>query len=131
MKHEQALALARRIESRFKTGMQGPFPYADCRSLLGPVPDSRYEGLIPDIDIFVSTIAGYAQTASRLLNFTREGRASARTDLARSFQEQHPLYSDLLRGATSEATPSLFLELSTAEELRLLLLELLSLLDPT
>ena len=34
----------------------GPFPYADCRKLQG---DDKYPALIPDLDTYLSEMAGY------------------------------------------------------------------------
>src|SRR5260221_6138942 len=100
-----------------------PFPYEDCRTLLALSP-GEYDGLIPDLDLYFSTIAGYASSASRVHSWSADGLRQLRQDLASSFFEDHPEYELLQRDISDDVTPNLSARLRLYDELRIELLQL-------
>jgi hypothetical protein len=102
-----------------------PFPYADCRKLRREGGD-RYEGLIPDLDMYFSDIAGYCSWGKRILKWPKEKVLEVRERLSKSFFEKHPQYKPLEAMITESNTPSLYTRLIACEKLRLKLLEILT-----
>jgi hypothetical protein len=57
------------IEQKYRTELSGPFPYKDCRSILRDVGKGTKitsADLIPDLDVYLADVAGFASSASRL-----------------------------------------------------------------
>jgi hypothetical protein len=117
------------IERLFRS-ISHPFPYDECRYLIKQRPEAG-GALIPDLDLYFSTIAGYASSATSLARWSANRLAQARADLASSFFEQRPQYSELLAYVDTVATPSLFARLEAYEAIRVGLLELLRELQPS
>lgn len=100
-----------------------PFPYEGCRTVMARN-SGEYEGLIPDLDLYFSTIAGYASAASRISSWDANRLQRARNDLACSFFELHPEYELLTREIDDDIAPDLAEQLRFHEELRTRLLAL-------
>ncbi len=128
MNNDKANQLAAEVSELFTKGMVGPFPYSDCRRLLREDPD-KYEYLIPTLDLFFSTVAGYASWGLKSLQWGSEQIDKATKDLKASFFEQYPLYEPLLPLVTFSNTPHLYSDLRAHEGVRQKLLELLELLN--
>lgn len=107
-----------------------PFPYDDCRRVLakaGELADGEIaDGLIPDLDLYFSDIAGYCSYGKRLLSLPQNELTAARATLETSFFEQHPEYRVLASWINETETPVLFADLNRHEEVRVRLLELIS-----
>ncbi|MGH9846072.1 MAG: YxiJ family protein [Blastocatellia bacterium] len=107
-----------------------PFPYDDCRRVLaraGDIADGDIaDGLIPDLDLYFSDIAGYCSHGKKLLNMPKDDLVAARATLERSFFEKHPEYRALAVWINEIETPMLFAEINRHEEVRCKLLELIS-----
>lgn len=116
---EMAIAILRQYEEE---GLS-PFPYDDCRVLLDGLGDD-YEGFIPDLDVWCSSIAGYSSWGKRIVRWPEQKLRKARGLMSVGFFEEHPEYATLGRHITSETTPDLFDELRLYEGLRLRLLDL-------
>lgn len=100
-----------------------PFPYEDSRTLLREA-GGQYDGLIPDLDVFFSTIAGYCSWQERVLKWSEEQVREAEVRLANSFFERFPRYGPLERLITESDTPTLHAHIATYEKIRACLLEL-------
>lgn len=104
--------------------LNAPFPYADCRKLLARFPEQD-EGFIPDLDCYLSTIAGYASRGRRLVLLKGADLENARSAIAKSFFERHQEYRVLEAEVTAETTPELFCELMSTEKIRMKMVDLL------
>jgi hypothetical protein len=102
-----------------------PFPYADCRKLRRESGD-RYEGLIPDLDMYFSDIAGYCSWGKRILKWPKEKILEVRERLSKPFFEKYPQYKLLEVMITESNTPHLYTKLKACEKLRLTLIEILN-----
>jgi hypothetical protein len=121
--------LAQAIEANARQ-VDHPFPYEDCRRVLQRVRSDSSRMLIPDLDLYMSTVYGWAQGARRLLRSTHEKLAAAREDLRPSFFEKYPEYEPLRPEIESGSVKRLQGRLQHCDTLRASLLELLSSLDP-
>ena len=128
MDNDKANQLAAEVSELFNKTIRGPFPYDDCRALLREAPN-KYKDLIPALDLFFSTVAGYGSWGPKLLQWSPGQRQKATEDLAVSFFEKYPLYEPLLPLVTFSITPRLYSAFKAHESLRQSLLELLKLLD--
>lgn len=129
MNKDKADQLVAEVSELFNKGIPGPFPYDDCRTLLRVNP-KKYEDLIPALDLFFSTVAGYGSWGSKVLQWNPGQIQKATEDLTNNFFEKHPLYEPLLPLVTSSDTPHLYSALKAHESLRQNLIELLKLLNP-
>jgi hypothetical protein len=102
-----------------------PFPYAGCRKLLRET-GKRYEGLIPDLDLYFSDIASYCGGVKRVLQWPQEKIQEARRKLSPSFWDRYPEYQPLEQMVTQQSTPDLYADMALYERMRLCLLDLLS-----
>ena len=113
------------IEAIYKASLCGPFPYADCRVIAG-IEGLSTEDLIPELDSYLSTLAGYSSSASRLLLRTAPELNQARVLLSKTFFDRFPQLRRYERLIDEVRTPDLAKQMAAAEALRLGLLELLS-----
>jgi hypothetical protein len=114
------------IEDILRSELVHPFPYADCRRILADVNDPRCAMLIPDLDLYFSTVVSRAQTARKIVGWPPEKRLSVQRELDASFFEKHPAYGPLQERISSTATPALHDRLRLCDRLRRELLELLA-----
>ena len=89
MNNDKVNQLVAEVEDRFNKGIHGPFPYDDCRTLLRVNPQ-KYEDLIPALDLFFSTVAGYGSWGSKLLQWSPGQIHKATENLADNFFEKNP-----------------------------------------
>jgi hypothetical protein len=116
--------LIRELQSSYGEACDGRFPYEGSRNLLREGGGS-YEGLIPDLDVYFSTIAGYCSWGEKILKWPQEKIVEAQNRIAASFFEKHPQYKPLEVAITETKTPDLFAQMVSHEKMRTRLLELL------
>lgn len=104
---------------------RSPFPYAGCGKILRET-GQRYDGLIPDLDLYLSSIAGYCSWGHGILKWPKEKIEETKERLSRSFFEIYPQYKPLMPMITESATPDLYTDLALHEKMRLKLLDILS-----
>src|SRR3954464_6422649 len=119
----RAQEMATAILNLYEEEGLSPFPYEDCRVLLDGLA-GHYEGFIPDLDVWCSSIAGYSSWGKRIVRWPEQKLLDARGLMSTGFFEEHPEYATLERHITSGNTPDLYNELRLYEGLRVRLLEL-------
>ncbi len=124
MSSESVKEIIRELQSIYREASGVRFPYEGSRHLLREVGGS-YEGLIPDLDVYFSTIAGYCSWGERILKWSQEKILEAQNRIAASFFEKHPQYKPLEVAITESNTPDLFAQMALHEKMRKSLLELL------
>jgi hypothetical protein len=118
--------LPEQIESLYKSGFGGPFPYKDCFLVSDRCGVARGE-LIPELDLFFGDIAGYASSATTLDQRPSQELLKARSWLSRGdFFERYPRLAVCRDSIAAEEMPDLWRHMKVAEELRTSLLHLLS-----
>jgi len=70
-----------------------PFPYEECRRLRAAVCERR-DGLVPDLDRYLSEPAGYRSWGNRILAWPDEKIAAVENRLSRSFFDRCPAYAE-------------------------------------
>ena len=103
----------------------GPFPYVGCRQLRAAV-GGRHAGLIPDLDMYLSEIAGHRSWGTRILKWPDEKIQAVERRLHESFFDRFPAYAELEPILASLGTPDVARTLRNADRTRAVLLELLS-----
>lgn len=78
----------------------------------------RIEGLNPDLDHYLAYIAGYATSATRLMNRPVADLRQALPILDKGFYDMFPAYSFLQNRITEANTPNLFRHIQAADVLR-------------
>jgi hypothetical protein len=116
------------FEDLYKSRLLGRFPYSDCYWIAQKAPIES-EDLIPELDWYFGTIAGYCSSASRLGNRSKEDLQKAKKSLALKFFEVFPRLAPIERLITQDQTPKLYEEMKYTEQARLALLELLDVLE--
>ncbi|HYC61114.1 MAG TPA: hypothetical protein VEK79_16255 [Thermoanaerobaculia bacterium] len=99
------------------------FPYADCRKLQAV--DGRYAALIPDLDAYLSEIAGYGNWGRRLLTWPDDKIVHVLHRITASFFDRYPMYADLRSQITPENVPSLHAAIERGDQVRKIVAELL------
>ena len=125
--HLEAQDLADRLKVLWDEEFRGPFPYDDCRWLKHEF-DAELDSLIPDLDLWVIDVVGFASRGRRLLDFSQEQALQAHGLASLAFFEQHPEYAWLERHVSESNTPDLHAYLDVSNRLRLMLLSLLDLM---
>lgn len=116
---------ADKLRRIFKEELGKPFPYEDCRRVLEEA-GMKGAALIPDLDLYLSDLAGYASWGKKILNWPREKMLEAQAKLAKTFFELHPQYFPLAPLITEMKTPDLASQMALYEKLRIEMLDLLS-----
>jgi hypothetical protein len=106
------------------TADRGAFPYADCRKLQAG--SERYRSIVPDLDAYLSKLAGYRSWGKRILTWADEKIGDVQSRLGSSFFERCPAYAERSAELTSADVPDLRHALDVAERTRLILLDLLT-----
>jgi hypothetical protein len=102
---------------------QGPFPYADCR-FLSQGNEQIMRDFIPDLDFWMSKIAGYASWGRRLMKRSTSELKQILDAICLRLIEEHPKYSTIvLAGLNSKDTPDLAEDLDDYEKMRSALFE--------
>jgi len=127
MKNISPETLADTLFKAFNEEMMRPFPYSGARKLRHD-DGGIYEGLIPDLDLFASQIAGYCSWGKGILKWSEEKVDEAERTIGKSFFDKHPKYKPLEPLITEENTPDLHAWLTLQERIRSRLLELFALL---
>ena len=108
------IAQTERLTSIYREIARSSFPYDEVRKLLREHGTSSDE-LIPDLDLYFSTLAGYCSWGKRLLMWDDEKVQEARAYVALGFFDRHPEYEwlgPLIRRS------NLIKQLGTYDELR-------------
>jgi hypothetical protein len=114
--------------SELKDSERKPFPYLGCRRLHAAV-QGRCEGLIPDLDMYLSEIAGYRSWGKRIITrWSDEKIANVERRLQDSFFDRHPEYAELVPILNSSVAPDVSGALEVADRTRHVLRELLSII---
>ena len=121
---EQIASLAKELNQ--------PFPYKDCEKTLQeaakatPKLVKRFRDFGPDLSTYFSYVYSYASGVGHLLNWQDSRLAEAQTLLKKSFFAAYPAYKPLEWRVNQINTPILYREIAASDQLRNLLLELLS-----
>jgi hypothetical protein len=100
------------------------FPYEGCRRL-GAAVRGRCEGLIPDLDMYLSEIAGYRSWGKTIITrWSDEKMAHVERRLQDSFFDRYPQYAELL--PILSLAPDVSRALEVADRTRHVMCELLS-----
>src|SRR5947209_18842195 len=107
-------SLAQKIRQKYEENFNHPFPLDDLLKLkrLDPFNWNRLHG---ELDLYFSTVAGYAYRADRLWRSSKKKLLEAKFCLAQSFFEKHPSLSIYENAITKELTPNLFARLVTVQ----------------
>ena len=109
------------LASLYKKSSESAFPYQKVRELLQKAGISS-SNLVPDLDLYFSTLAGYCSWGKRLLTWDDETVKTAKAYATQGFFERHPEYGSLLPFIDQS---DLNQELNIHEEMRTALLALL------
>jgi hypothetical protein len=112
------------IEELYASSFRGPFPYDDCRWLADNAQRDSSD-LIPALDWYFATVAGYGSSASRLSKRSREELRTAERLLSGDFFHHFPDLTVYRSFIDREHTPRLYERMTTVEEMRMGLLQLL------
>ena len=111
------------LQAHYREASNIPFPYDGIRNLLRQAAGD-YESLIPDLDMYFSTIAGYCSWGEKILKWPQEKILEAQNRIAVSFFTKHPQYKPLEVAITESDTPDLFALMASHEKMRRSLLQL-------
>ncbi len=113
--------------------LAGPFPYEDCQLLLTQVREtgdersrSRYEDLISDLDAYFYLVASHSGGAENLTNWTVSELMVSQGLLKNSFFQAHAKYRSMEWMINEINTHKLYAILMVSNELRAMLLKLIS-----
>jgi len=101
----------------------GAFPYADCRKLQAA--GSRYSALIPDLDGYLSEIAGYGSWGKRILTWPDDEIEHVLHRVSASFFDRFPMYDGLRPQITAKSVPHLHAAIERGDRVRSILEDLL------
>jgi hypothetical protein len=110
------------LDALHKSGYR-PFPYDGCRRLRAAV-SGRHDGLTPDLDMYLSEVAGYRSWGKKILEWPDEKVQSVERRLRVSFFDRYPAYAELQPILASAVAPDVSDALGSADRTRALLLEL-------
>jgi hypothetical protein len=68
----------------------------DAAWLLERSQDERHNGLVPDLDTYLSELAGYRSWGKRILQWSEHKIERVEQRLRQSFFERHTIYAELL-----------------------------------
>jgi hypothetical protein len=125
--HLDAEILAVEIAQIYNEEDCSPFPYEGCRWLRREF-DGELENLIPDLDMWLSDVAGFSSRGKRLLKLPEEQVSHARGIMSLSFSEKRPEYAWLERHITESNTPDLYEKINLYERMRTMLIALFDLM---
>jgi hypothetical protein len=111
------MSAAEQIEQLYAASFAVPFPYNDCLQLLKE--RSAPAGtLIPELDWYFGTVAGYSHSASRLKASSVAELQAAEKVLSKGFFDHFPQLESYRELIDEERTPELHRNLDVAERLR-------------
>jgi hypothetical protein len=123
MSNKSVKELIQDLQAHYREASNIRFPYEGSRNLLRQAA-GNYEGLVPDLDMYFSTIAGYCSWGEKILNWPQEKILEAQNRIAVTFFAKHPQYKPLEAAITESDTPDLFAVMASHEKMRRSLLEL-------
>jgi hypothetical protein len=103
----------------------GPFPYEGCRWLQAAARE-RHDGLIPDLDVYLSEVAGYRSWGKKILKWSDEKIAAVEQRLGQSFFERFPNHAALQPLVTSPKASDVRRALHNVDQTREVLIQLLT-----
>lgn len=121
---EQIMSLAEELNK--------PFPYGDCRKTLQeaveetPKTAKRFHDFVPDLSTYFSYVYSHASGVEYILEWQGSRLAEAHLLLKKSFFAAYAAYKPLEWRVNQISTPELYREIAASDQLRKLLLELLS-----
>ena len=115
------------LNDMYRRGFDGPFPYADCRKIIGQ-DHKKYEDLTADLNTYFSEVIGSSSWGRRLAEWPRDRMRGVKGALEKTFFERYPAYSPLAPMITASDTPDLYAKLIYSEQLRVNLVKILTLL---
>lgn len=127
MKDSTLNSLADELGRLYKEDVRS-FPYEDVR-VLRQQARKRWLDLVPDLDLYFSTIAGYCTWGHRILDWPQDKVQEAHAFLRQTFFERHPEYLPLEARINTDDTPALHADLVLHEKMRQTLLTLLDCLS--
>ena len=111
----------------------GPFPYEDCyllqdqiREMGSPRESKRYEDLISDLDAYLYLVGSHARGVEKLAGWPASELTISWGLLKVSFFQTHRRYREIEWMINEINTPKLSSMLTASNELRVMLLELIS-----
>jgi len=113
--------LARSLEERYREALRHKFPHDDFRRLCTLYPQTERflrQGVVPDLDMYLSFIAGYSCSATQLGRRPAEEIRTAIPKLRLSFFEAHPQYRELEPLIEPNQFAELYWKLRRADEFR-------------
>lgn len=116
--------IATELKSLYEEDCRMPFPYEGSRKLL-QAGGGGYEGFIPDLSLYFSTVAGYCSWGKRILRWEPTKINEAKADLEKQFFERHPEYKPLEMVIAKRDNADLLVKLNRHEKMRMELLGLL------
>jgi len=99
----------------------GPFPYEACRAAQRD--HVQFATLVPDLDAYLSELAGYRSWGKRILAWPDEKVEAVRRRLDESFYDRYPTYRDLQTASADRI--ALHEALERAERTRTILIQLI------
>lgn len=111
-----------RLITLYQESSRTPFPYAGIRKIVQKA-EGAYDTLIPDLDLYFSTIAGYCSWGQGVLSWDDRKVEEAKRYASQSFFDRHREYKSLLPLITEA---DLIHQLEIYEKMRVTLLELMS-----
>ena len=109
------------IEELCRAKLWTKFPYADLRKVrdcLSRPEKKQIQDRNPDLDMYLAFIAGFATTATTVMNRPIEDLRRTLPILDKSFYQFFPIYEVLRAPVTKAELPDLFSHLEAADVLR-------------
>jgi hypothetical protein len=103
-----------------------PFPYEGCRWLRREFADTNLENLIPDLDLWLGDVSGFASRGKQLVRLNTEQVSAALGMMSLGFFDKHAEYAWLSRHIDEPEAADLLDCLTLAERMRV---ELVGLFD--
>ena len=111
----------------------GAFPYEDCQAVLRqigaslePRDSKRYGDLIPDLDAYFYLVSSHSRGIMQFAEWAAAEMIASRELLKKSFFQTHRRYQDIQWMINEINSPTLFMRLTASNELRVMLLKLIS-----
>ena len=90
-----------------------------------PTKGEYFEVFTGLVEVYSIDLGGYAHFPDQLLSLSRQKRSEVRSKYEKSFFEKYPDYKKIEPLITQSNTPSLYLQLSIFEQMRIRLLEII------
>ena len=117
--------VATELNALYEEGCRTPFPYEGSRNLLQQAGPGNYDGFIPDLSLYFSTVAGYCSWGKRILGWEPTKIAKAKADLEKQFFDTYSQYKPLEMMMAQQDNADLLTKFTLHEKMRIQLLALL------